>query len=72
MMPWYWYAATGLFGAAVGGCELIGRYRDAPFEAMRNPAAMAYIAINAAASMLAYAVILTMDWRFGVSAVANR
>jgi hypothetical protein len=40
--------ASTLFGGIVGTCELIGRYRDAPAEALRHPASRGYFGVNAA------------------------
>ena len=59
------YLATLLFGAAIGACELIGRYRDAPFIALRNDFSLAYVAVNAMAAVAAYAIIVRMNWTFG-------
>jgi hypothetical protein len=66
-----WLVATALFGAIVGGCELIGRYRDAPFDALCNLAAFAYVAVNAAASASAYLIIVRMGWGFDASDAAK-
>jgi hypothetical protein len=63
--------ATGFFGAMVGGCELIGRYRDDPFDAVRCPGAILYICVNAVAAACAYAIITTMDWGFGAGESAK-
>jgi hypothetical protein len=62
--------AAILIGGTVGACELIGRYKDAPFEAIRNPAALGYIAVNAFAALLAYVLIVKLDWTFGTSGTA--
>jgi hypothetical protein len=62
-----WPVATGLFGAMVGSCELIGRYRDAPMEALRNIAAFIYIAVNIVAAIAAYALIVRFGWTFGAT-----
>jgi hypothetical protein len=55
-----------LFGAAVGASELIARYRDAPFFALRTVPAWWYIFVNAAASLGAYALIVVFDQKFGI------
>ena len=65
------YLATGAFGGIVGLCELIARYRDAPFDAIRCPAAVAYLFVNAVAAASAYAMIVAMDWGFGVGPEAK-
>lgn len=59
------YAAVALIGALVGLGELIARYRDAPGTALRNPAAVLYIGINAAAALAALGLIHAFDWTFG-------
>jgi hypothetical protein len=56
-----------LIGAAVGSGELLSRYRDAPFEAILRKPSFLYIGVNAAASALAYLLIDTFDWQFGLS-----
>jgi hypothetical protein len=62
-----WYASVALFGAAVGASELLARYRDAPFMALRTSAARWYIALNGAASLLAYVLIVQFDFEFGAT-----
>jgi len=59
------YAAVALIGALVGLGELIARYRDAPGAALRSPAAVLYIGINAVAALAALGLIHAFDWRFG-------
>jgi hypothetical protein len=59
-----WIAVT-LFGLAVGAGELVARYRDAPFAALRTRAALSYVAINGIAALFAYVLITSMDWGFG-------
>lgn len=54
-----------LIGALVGGCELIGRYKDSPFAALTNRAALGYILVNALAALAAYSLIVAMGWDFG-------
>jgi hypothetical protein len=66
-----WCLATALFGGIVGICELIGRYRDDPFAAIRCPYAIAYLMVNAAAAAAAYAIIVTMDWGFNAAPEAK-
>lgn len=63
-----WYASVALFGAAVGASELLARYRDAPFMALRTSAARWYIALNGAASLLAYVLIVQFKFEFGATA----
>ena len=62
-----WYVSIALFGAAVGASELLARYKDAPFMALRTGAARWYIALNGAASILAYVLIVKFDFEFGAT-----
>jgi hypothetical protein len=62
---WLWYVAVAAFGAGVGASELIARYRDAPFLALRTGAARWYIFVNCAAALAAYTIIVSFDWSFG-------
>jgi hypothetical protein len=61
-----YFAAAALFGALVGLAELISRYRDAPTQAVWCVPAGAYLAINAAASAIALAIVQGAGWNFGV------
>lgn len=60
------YLIVGLFGLLVGVAELVSRYRDAPRKALLTPPAFLYAGLNAAASLLALALIHAFDWGFGV------
>ena len=56
--PWiswtaWGYIITAAVGGSVGFVELIARYRDAPMAAVKCLSAMAYILVNAGASVLA-------------------
>lgn len=62
------YGVAGLIGAATGAVELLGRYRDDPWSTLRAKAAIFYIFVNAAASVLAYDLVLVFDVRFGLAA----
>ena len=46
LAPWICGALAVVIGAGVGAIELLGRYRDEPFEALRVWGARLYIAIN--------------------------
>ncbi|MEK7404306.1 MAG: hypothetical protein AAB225_04290 [Acidobacteriota bacterium] len=61
-----WLAVVA-FGALVGTGELVGRYRDAPLNALRTFPAILYVLLNAAASAGALALIHTFGWTFGVT-----
>jgi hypothetical protein len=62
---WLAWPSVLLFGAGVGASELIARYRDAPFVALRTGSALWYIFVNAVAALIAYALILLFDQKFG-------
>ncbi len=47
------YIAAGLIGVAVGLVELIARYRESPFRAIRTTPAILYAATNLAAAVAA-------------------
>ena len=51
------YAGAGLLGAVVGCAEILTRYRDAPWVVIRSVPALAFIALNASAGLLAMATI---------------
>ena len=67
LVNWAWYVSIALFGTAVGASELVARYRDAPFMALRTGAARWYIAVNGAASLLAYVLIVKFGFEFGAT-----
>lgn len=56
-----WAAAVLAFGAAVGASEILARYKDAPFTALRTVWARTYIVANAAAALVAYVLIVQFD-----------
>jgi hypothetical protein len=55
------YALAALLGGLVGLSELMNRYRDAPFSALRNWATVLFAAINVFASVATLAVIQGTD-----------
>lgn len=59
---WLDWIAAAVLGAAVGGSELISRYRDAPEAALQTWPAIAYIGINSAASLGALGLIHANGW----------
>jgi hypothetical protein len=63
-MDWSWldWAAVAVLGGGVGSSELISRYRDHPWAAIRTLPAVAYIAINSLASAGALGVIHANGW----------
>jgi hypothetical protein len=56
------YLLVALFGALVGGGEIISRYRDAPTRAVTTTPAVVYLMVNAAAAVLALALIRSFGW----------
>jgi hypothetical protein len=61
------YAGVAAMGAGTGIAELVSRYKDDPSAALKSAPARLYIAVNAVASVAALGLILTFDWKFGVS-----
>lgn len=61
------YAGVSLLGAAVGLGELVSRYKDDPWSAIKSWAGKIYLLINAAAAAGALGLILTYDWKLGAS-----
>ena len=56
-----WLVAVLFCGGGVGASELIARYKDAPFTALRTAAAGWYVLVNAAAAAAAYILIVEFD-----------
>lgn len=52
------YGLVALFGGTVGAVEILSRYRDDPWTAVRSPMALVYMAVNASASLAAYCLIV--------------
>lgn len=65
MDSWVAYALVGLTGSLVGGAELASRYSDEPLKCLTRPAALTYVAVNAAGSLLALYAIRVFGWGFG-------
>ena len=63
---WVDWAAVMVLGGVVGASELISRYKDNPWAAIKNWPAIFYIAINCAASVGALGLIHAYGW-FGQS-----
>jgi len=63
-MNWSWldWAAVALSGGVVGASELISRYKDAPWAAIKSWPAIVYIAINGAASASALGLMQANGW----------
>jgi hypothetical protein len=59
------FTAVSLIGAGVGLGELVSRYRDRPWKALRTWPAAGYVLLNACASAGALGLILTFGWTFG-------
>lgn len=59
---------VGVLAGFVGLTELVGRYRSDPAYALTHSvAAWFYVAINAAAGVGALLLIITFDWKFGLT-----
>jgi len=58
--------AVALLGGLVGASELISRYKDDPFAALKTWPGASYISINSAASVVALGLIHGYGW-FGAS-----
>lgn len=56
-----------LIGGGVAVTELLGRYRAQPRAAIFSLPGLIYVAINAFASVMAYALLVKFDWTFGLS-----
>jgi hypothetical protein len=54
------YLAVALIGACVGIGELVSRYKDDPYEAIRNRHAVLYTVINVLASVIALLALKTV------------
>ena len=63
-MNWSWldWVAVALIGGIVGTSELISRYKDDPWAAIRSWPARFYIAVNSAASVAAFGLIDAKGW----------
>jgi hypothetical protein len=63
-MDWSWldWAAVALLGGVVGASELISRYKDDPWAAIKSWPAIVYIAINSAASLGALGLMQANHW----------
>ncbi len=59
------FAAVVAIGLAVGGTDIVSRYRDAPFRAITTAPAMLYLFINAIAAFAALLISQKFDWKFG-------
>ncbi|MFZ3235124.1 MAG: hypothetical protein WA184_07085 [Stellaceae bacterium] len=55
-MVWFYLLAAAL-GMAIGASEVVSRYRDAPAGALQTVSAWLYVALNASASLAAYALV---------------
>lgn len=60
------YLIVALFGAAIGATELLSRYRDAPFRALRGGSALAYLGLNLLASVGSLWLTRLFDVTFGI------
>ncbi len=63
--------ATAVFGMLFGASEIISRYRDEPFKAVVSPYGLVYLAVNAAISIAALAMIFHFDQFFSALAASD-
>lgn len=61
------YSAVAFLSALIGATEMMSRYPDSPFRALRNYFGMSYLLINAAASVATLYLIREFQWDFGMS-----
>jgi hypothetical protein len=60
------FSLVCLFGVFAGAAELLSRYRDAPFRAMRRRFGVIYLLVNAVAGIAGLSAVHALDLRFGV------
>lgn len=60
------YAAVLSIGAIVGATELMSRYPDSPFRAVRNAFGLSYLLVNALGAIAALYLIQEFNWDFGL------
>ncbi len=60
-----------VLGGLIGGTELLSRYRDAPFRALRGPSAFAYIFVNMLAAGCALWLTRLFDVTYGIDPIAE-
>lgn len=64
---WFDYNAAGAIGAAVGGAELLSRYKDSPRRLFAMPSAWFYILGNAGAAAFGLLLLRSFGWTFGAT-----
>jgi hypothetical protein len=62
------YVIAACFGIVAGAAEILSRYRDAPFTAVRRFPGVVYLLINAAAGSGGLLAVEALDLRFGLEA----
>jgi hypothetical protein len=65
------YSFVAIFGGAVGAAELIARYRDRPYRAVRTAPAVFYIALNALAACAALYLIYVFRDKLGFTGTSS-
>jgi hypothetical protein len=70
-MLWVAYVAAATFGGFVGVAELLPRYRDEPWGALKTGPGWLYVGINATVAAAGYAIARVFDWKFGLPATAD-
>lgn len=64
-------AAVFLIGAMVGATELMSRYPDSPFRAIRNWYGLSYLLVNALGAIATLYLIQKFNWDFGLGGAAG-
>lgn len=64
-------AIVGVLGVAVGGAELVSRYRDAPTGVLKTAPALIYVGVNAMAAAGTLAAASVFNWNFGIDPSTN-
>ncbi len=62
MDSWADYAIVSSLGALVGVAEILSRYRDAPFQALKNLPAIVYVVTKLLAAAFALWLIRALGW----------
>lgn len=66
LIQWVSYITVFLAGAMVGATELMSRYPDSPYQAIRNKCSLIYLLTNAVGGATALFLIQTFKWDFGL------
>ena len=62
---------VAIFGAGIGATELLSRYKDAPFKALRGVSALIYVGLNLVASIATLWLMRLFGVTFGIDPVVD-